>query len=196
MREIRIEARVRNNILYHVIFDKFKSAAAFCRMYKLNQAVISDMLNLKYRPLRKNGVYTKTCEKVAKISKLPPDIIFSPILYEIKQPKKTWEIYFSQLPSIAELKQLPAASNPENDMLNAEFKEAVYKALSSLTTKEGLVLRQLYGFEGDGEKTLDQVGTFLHLSKTRIAQIRDKALRKLRYHGRVGLSEHKFIDKI
>jgi len=193
MREIRIEARLRNNILCHVIFDKFKSVAAFCRMYKLSQAMIGDMLNLKYCPIKKNGSYTKNCEKVAKIFKLTPDMLFPLALYKIKQPKRFWEISFSQLPS-SDLKQLPAPSDPESEIIEKEFKNALVKALSTLSPREEQVIRMLYGLEGD-EMTTIEVAEQFHVCRSRIMQIRDKALRKLRHPTRIGLSEHKFFDK-
>ena len=53
MKEIRVEARVRNNILWHAIFDRHKSVSEFCKSIGLGnrQAEVGAFLNLKKHPL-------------------------------------------------------------------------------------------------------------------------------------------------
>ncbi|MBN1325973.1 sigma-70 family RNA polymerase sigma factor [Candidatus Falkowbacteria bacterium] len=187
MKEIRVEARLRNNILYHAIFDRFKSVASFCRKYKLCQSSVGGLLNLKRSPLARNKSYSVTCEKIAKIFRMTPDMLFPPALYKIKQPERIWEISFSQLPSMSELKQLSAPSDPEKDIIEEEFKQSLAEALSLLAPREEQVLKYLYGLDGYEEKSLQEVGEIFHVSHTRIGQIRDKALRKLRHPTRIKL---------
>lgn len=60
---------------------------------------------------------------------------------------------------------------------------AVDKALSTLREREQNVLRERYGFSGD-EKTLEQVGEMLGVTRERIRQIEAKAPRRLRHPAR------------
>jgi RNA polymerase primary sigma factor len=54
-------------------------------------------------------------------------------------------------------------------------------ALASLEDREALVLREHYGLDDDEPKTLEVVGKNVGLTKERIRQIKEKALRKLRH---------------
>jgi RNA polymerase sigma factor (sigma-70 family) len=180
-KEIRIEARVRNNLLYHAIYGKWSSVAVFCRQKRINRIIVYNLLNLKISPLGRDGKYNLVCKKLAKIFKVTPDILFPLKLYKIKETKRVLEISFSQLPSLTELKQLPAPSNPEKEFFEAELKQIFSKALLTLTPREEQVLKLLYGFEDEDETKITGIAKQFKVSPTRIRQIRDKALRKLRH---------------
>ena len=60
-----------------------------------------------------------------------------------------------------------------------ELRAAIDRVLGSLTSRQALVVRRYYGFEGDGA-TYDELGRELGISGSRIQQIMSKALRELR----------------
>jgi RNA polymerase primary sigma factor len=64
----------------------------------------------------------------------------------------------------------------------AEYEEAGHlrHLLDSLTEREQRVLRLRYGFEAEGEQTLEVVGREFALTRERVRQIEVKALQKLR----------------
>lgn len=68
----------------------------------------------------------------------------------------------------------------EDDAIYHILKEEVAKALESLSKREAEVLRMRYGFNSREPMTLEKIGDRWNLSKERIRQIEDKALRKLK----------------
>jgi RNA polymerase primary sigma factor len=64
----------------------------------------------------------------------------------------------------------------------AENEEAgqLHHLLDSLTEREQRVLRLRYGFEAEGEQTLEVVGREFALTRERVRQIEVKAIQKLR----------------
>ena len=54
------------------------------------------------------------------------------------------------------------------------------KALACLSPKEGEILRLRFGIDGQPNQTLKTIGKRFRVSKERIRQIEQKALRKLR----------------
>lgn len=64
------------------------------------------------------------------------------------------------------------------------LKEAVARALSTLSPQEEKVLRMRFGFDDDYDCTYKEVAKSFELSGTRIRQIEAKALRKLRHRCR------------
>lgn len=72
----------------------------------------------------------------------------------------------------------------ENLTLKARA-EITEKCLSELNEKERAVIRLRYGFEGGDGLTLQEVGKRLHLSRERVRQIEQSALKKLRHSQKV-----------
>ena len=73
------------------------------------------------------------------------------------------------------------ATDPAELTDAAMLKEAVDKALSTLTPREKRVLVLRYGLEDGRNRTLEQVGEEFDVTRERIRQIEAKAIRKLRH---------------
>ena len=73
---------------------------------------------------------------------------------------------------------------PSSNLLDESLKTDVRMALETLSTSEEKVLRLYYGIEEDRPLTLLEIGSIMDLSRERIRQIKNKALRKLRYVNR------------
>jgi RNA polymerase sigma factor (sigma-70 family) len=192
MKEIRIEARARNNILFHAIFDKWGSVSAFCREYNFTQSTVGDLLNLKISPLQKRkNEYREFCVRLATALRFVPEELFPLELYKIERPQRVYEISFAQLPSMMALKQLPAPSDPEKELINEEFKVALSAVLATLRPREVVVIKYLYGLDGFDEISANEVAILMDLSSTRVGQIKQKALRKLRHPSRIKMLDIK-----
>lgn len=69
--------------------------------------------------------------------------------------------------------------HPDHIIDSLDLKEQLYKVMDSLDPREKTVLIKRYGLEGE-PMTLEELGTELNLSRERIRQIEEKALRKMR----------------
>lgn len=66
------------------------------------------------------------------------------------------------------------------ELLQNEASQKVERVLNSLEAREADILRRRYGFINGRPQTLEEVGAAYHLSKERIRQIEEGALKKLR----------------
>jgi RNA polymerase primary sigma factor len=73
---------------------------------------------------------------------------------------------------------------PAEAATNQLLKEQVAAVLNSLTGRERRVLQLRFGLEDDRARTLQEVGKEFNVSRERIRQIEEKALRKLRHPSR------------
>jgi RNA polymerase primary sigma factor len=72
------------------------------------------------------------------------------------------------------------AAEPEQDVESRLLAEAVSGALHTLEARDAKVLRLYFGLEGEREHTLEEIGNMLGVTRERIRQLRDRALRRLR----------------
>ena len=67
----------------------------------------------------------------------------------------------------------------ENMMISEEIKQGVYAALKQLPRRERMVVQLLYGLGVRDAMSLQEVAMMVGLSKERVGQIRDSALKQL-----------------
>jgi RNA polymerase primary sigma factor len=72
------------------------------------------------------------------------------------------------------------ASFPEADPEADEPSESVEALLAALTPREQYILKLRFGLDGQPRHSLSQIGAILTISKERVRQLQDRALRKLR----------------
>lgn len=73
---------------------------------------------------------------------------------------------------------------PDNSLLNESLKIEIEFALSQLSEKESEVLKLYFGLNGEEQLTLEEIGTRFNLTRERVRQIKEKAIRRLRQNKR------------
>jgi RNA polymerase primary sigma factor len=69
---------------------------------------------------------------------------------------------------------------PDKDLMNDSLKNEVTNILSTLNEREAEVIRLSFGIGRNQKATLEEIGDRFNLTRERIRQIKEKALRKLR----------------
>ncbi|RMF93640.1 MAG: sigma-70 family RNA polymerase sigma factor [Candidatus Schekmanbacteria bacterium] len=87
--------------------------------------------------------------------------------------------------SLVNLVENPDAEIPEVEASKSVLKERLRKALKSLSPREERIIRMRYGIDFGVNHTLEEIGEDFNLSRERIRQIEEEALRKLRKNGQM-----------
>jgi RNA polymerase sigma factor (sigma-70 family) len=69
---------------------------------------------------------------------------------------------------------------PEEEALKIGLRERLEAALSQLPERERMIVRQRFGLDNDESETLEQIGTRLSVSRERIRQLENRALKRLK----------------
>lgn len=70
--------------------------------------------------------------------------------------------------------------NPDGDLMEQSLKDEVQQGLSILTPREVEVLSSYYGLNGKKSLTLEEIGELYGLTRERVRQIKERAIRRLR----------------
>ena len=81
--------------------------------------------------------------------------------------------------------------NPEDEAMNRFVSEEIEHALATLPARDAKVLRLYFGLDGGREHTLEEIGSMLGVTRERVRQLRDRALKRLR-EGEVGVALRSF----
>ena len=72
---------------------------------------------------------------------------------------------------------------PDSPLMDESLKREVKRALATLTIREAEVIKYYFGIERD-QKTLEEIGVEFKLTRERVRQIKEKAIRKLNHPSR------------
>ena len=73
---------------------------------------------------------------------------------------------------------------PDVSLLSDSLKLEVQRALTSLTQRESDVIVHYFGLDGKSNHTLEEIGEMFNLTRERVRQIKEKAIRRLRHTSR------------
>jgi RNA polymerase primary sigma factor len=69
--------------------------------------------------------------------------------------------------------------NPDGTLISTSLKVEIERTLSTLNQREAEILRYYYGLNGMNAHTLEEIGKELDLTRERVRQVKEKALKKL-----------------
>ncbi len=86
--------------------------------------------------------------------------------------------------SMYDVMQADDSPSPENGLLNESLRREIERALHTLTSREADVVRLYFGLSGEHAMTLEEIGEKFDLTRERVRQIKEKAIRRLKHTSR------------
>jgi RNA polymerase primary sigma factor len=69
-------------------------------------------------------------------------------------------------------------------LINDSLRKEIDRALSTLTSREADVIKYYFGLNGEHAMTLEEIGEKFDLTRERVRQIKEKAIRRLKQTSR------------
>lgn len=173
---------------------KFISYAVFCLKKKILQA-IAEQSRLVRLPLNQVGSVNKIARELSRFEQeherkpsvdeiaervdLPEDKIADAMKANSRHVSMDAPIADGEDSSMIDF-LAGDSSNTDRELAIESLKAEVSRILKLLTDKEQKVLRAFFGIDGSPEMTLDEIGEKYNLTRERVRQIKEKALRRLR----------------
>ena len=71
--------------------------------------------------------------------------------------------------------------SPDRGLLNDSLRKEIERALSTLTYREASIIRLYFGLNGKHPHTLEEIGEEFNLTRERVRQIKEKAIKRLKH---------------
>jgi RNA polymerase primary sigma factor len=71
--------------------------------------------------------------------------------------------------------------SPDGTLLNDSLRKEIERVLSSLTEREASIIRLYFGLNGKHPYTLEEIGEEFNLTRERVRQIKEKAIKRLKH---------------
>jgi len=119
-------------------------------------------------------------EEVAEAAKLTPEIVESLSTLNAAEIRLDAPIGDTDDSQLVERFIVEEAHEPELAVEERLLAEQIERALDTLSPRDARVLRLYFGLEAGREHTLEEIGNMLGVTRERVRQLRDRALKRLR----------------
>lgn len=181
MDEYRVKVTVRNNLLLSAIESAgYASQTEFARACELNISQVNALVALRRSPLDDSGSFSMVASTIMEVLGCAPSDLWTEAQMTMKLKRNSGERAVSELDVQGILEnhiEMMTLPSPEDDAIERDKVNVVEKALNILTEREARIIRMRFIDELDRA----EIGNIENVSSTRIMQIENKALRKLRY---------------
>jgi len=86
--------------------------------------------------------------------------------------------------SLLDVLENDSEDKPDTGLINDSLRREVQRALSTLTHREADVVTLYFGLNGEHAMTLEEIGEKFNLTRERVRQIKEKAIRRLKHTSR------------
>ena len=83
-----------------------------------------------------------------------------------------------------EVLQSDKSPKPDQNLLLESLRNEIERSLTTLSIREADVVRLYFGLDGNAQHTLEEIGQRFDLTRERVRQIKEKAIRRLKHSSR------------
>ena len=186
-KDIAVLIRIKNNNLLSRREALGFTQEAMAKEIGLAGSRYGKLENLKEMPIRKDMSWNDAAKKCSDYFNCPPEDLFPEYFQYIT---KTWakiELTAAQTQSFLNpAVNTPVIETPEDALRAKEGTHYLQQVVRDLTLREQKTVNMYFGLDGDGESTFDEIAEEFFVTRTRIRQVFDKAMRKMRFRAALG----------
>jgi len=152
----------------------------YSRIYHLPQKLSDRISDMKRKTFQLKGDLGRepTREEIAKRMGITTDEVEDLELFDEKNVSLSDKLYDDSMEVEDKLKDSLAPS-VEYQIIKNSIQQQIRELLEELDVKEARVLKLRFGLDDDRPQTLQEIGDMMNLTRERIRQIEQKAMRKL-----------------
>ena len=120
-------------------------------------------------------------EELANILELTPKEIEDTVAMGTRQVSVNAPFVHGEENGLLDVLENNSEGTPDSELLHDSLREEVRRSLSTLNQKESDVISFYFGLNGGPALSLEEIGNKFNLTRERVRQIKEKAIRRLRH---------------
>jgi len=144
----------------------------------LNQVGSLNKINKAYQRFEQEHERKPSAEELAEVLDMPVEKIADTLKMSGRHVSVDAPFVEGEDNSLIDVIVNEDSPNADRGLINESLSREVERALRTLTPREAEIIKQFFGI-GTPEKTLEEIGETLHLTRERVRQIKEKAIRRL-----------------
>ena len=149
----------------------------------LNQVGSLNKINKAYQRFEQEHERKPSAEELAELLDIPVDKIADTLKMSGRQVSVDAPFVEGEDNSLIDVMVNEDSPNADHSLINESRSREIDRALATLPAREADIIRKFFGI-GVPEKTLEEIGIEFHLTRERVRQIKEKAIRHLKSSSR------------
>jgi len=146
----------------------------------LNRVGSISKINRAFTSLEQSFEREPSAEEIAEIVELSPKEVASTLKSSKRHVSMNAPMVNGEDNTLLDVMENDMERDPDATLLDESLCREVQRSLSALTDREALVLQQYFGLNGTQALTLEEIGENIQLTRERVRQIKEKAIKRLR----------------
>jgi len=150
----------------------------------LNQVGSLNKINKAYSRLEQEFEREPTAEELATVLELPEDKVADTMRVSGRHVSMDAPLLNGEDNSLLDVLVNHDSPRADRSLMNESLQREIERSLSTLTERERDVIRLFFGIGIQHGLTLEEIGAKFDLTRERVRQIKEKAIRRLRHSSR------------
>lgn len=150
----------------------------------LNKIGNINKINRMFSDLEQKNEREPTTEEIAEALGLGKEDVREGMNSSLKHLSMDAPITEGEEGSMIDLMRSEHIPNPDESLIYESLRKEIERTLATLTPRESDVIRLFFGLDGRPAMTLEEIGEQFELTRERVRQIKEKALRRLKQQSR------------
>jgi RNA polymerase primary sigma factor len=150
----------------------------------LNKIGSINKINKTYAELEQKFEREPTVMEIAKVLEIAPEDVKEAIRSSGRHVSMDAPLLDGEDGNMYDVLLNDDTPGPDKGLLNDSLRKEIERALSTLTYREASILRLYFGLNGKHPHTLEEIGEEFNLTRERVRQIKEKAIKRLKHTSR------------
>jgi len=146
----------------------------------LNKIGSINKINKAFNKLEQEFQREPTIEEVAKLMETRPELIEDSMNFSSVHVSMDAPIREEEANNMYDVMLNDDSPSPDNELIDISLRKEIERSLSTLGEREAEILRFYFGLNGYQPHTLEEIGDEFGLTRERVRQIKEKAIKKLK----------------